>query len=377
MGTGRLRSQQADFRREEVTYIMRRWRAMESCSLVGVGSVGKSNLLQHLSMPETLKRYLGIDNPDMFKAIIIDPNVLGVIDENDSDKQKCWAGYELLMHRLFMTFYPFDVLPPGDRERFVETYQSFQDGGNPLYAYMGLRYFEFGLDFFMRRGIKIVFMFDEFEEMLLKLPVKFFQTMRGIRDSNKNTLSFLTFTRAPLPVLVDRFEIDALGIEPFTELFNDNLLFVGPYNDKDARDMVQRLMSRNDRNYPETTVQFLMWATGNYAGLMRAGFRMLDSIGNIDAAAVNNFELAYRLAAKRAVQNESRTIWSSLTPPEQHVLKAAARIIPFNTNTDTEQAVSMLVQKRLLHADRLQGTLEIQPPVFRAFVGTNPEGWEE
>ena len=125
MGTGRLRSQQADFRREEVTYIMRRWRAMESCSLVGVGSVGKSNLLQHLSMPETLKRYLGIDNPDMFKAIIIDPNVLGVIDENDSDKQKCWAGYELLMHRLFMTFYPFDVLPPGDRERFVETYQSF------------------------------------------------------------------------------------------------------------------------------------------------------------------------------------------------------------------------------------------------------------
>lgn len=376
MQTNRLRAQSPEFRREEVTYIMRRWRSMESCSLVGVGSVGKSNLLQHLAQPETIRRYLNID-PDKFKAIIIDPNVLGPTDESDTDKQKCWAGYELMLHRIFMTFYPFDMLNEEERERFIQIYQAFQDGSNPLYAYMGLRYFEFALDFFTRRGIKIVFMFDEFEEMLKLLPVKFFQTMRGIRDANKNSLAFLTFTRAPLPVLVGRLEIDEMGIEPFTELFNDNLLYVGPYNDKDAREMVQRLISRNDRNYPESVMQFLMWSTGNYAGLMRSAFRALESIGSVDAATINNFELAYKLAGKRIVQNEARTIWLSLTPSEQYVLKAAARLRPFTSSAETELAMSMLMQKKLLHADRLQGVLEIQPPVFRAFVGTDPEGWDD
>lgn len=375
--SNRTRSQTADFRRDEVAYIMRRWRAMDSCSLVGVGSVGKSNLLQHITQAETIKRYLP-DTSDNFKAINIDPNVLGPIDELDTEKEKCWAGYELMMHRLFMSFFPFDMLPASERTRFMENYEAFQDGSNPLYAYMGLRYFEFGLDILFRQGIKIVFMFDEFEDMLKRLPVKFFQTLRGVRDANKQNLSYLTFTRAPLPILVDRYEIDSLGIEPFTELFNDNLLFVGPYNEKDARDMVMRLISRNNNNYPEPIVQFLIWATGGYAGLLRSAFRMLDSLGaSIETAAPHNLELANRLAAKRAVQNECRTIWLSLTPPEQHVLKAAARLVPFLTNPETEQAVTMLVQKKLLHADRLNQTLEIEPPVFKYFVGTDPDEIEE
>jgi len=374
----RNRTQSADFRRDEVAYIMRRWRAMESCSLIGVGSVGKSNLLQHITRPATIKSYLGIDDPNMFKAINIDPNVLGPIDPLDSEKQKCWAGYELMMHRLFMSFYPFEMLNTQERDRFMNNYEAFQDGNNPLYAHMGLRYFEFGLDLLFRKGVKIVFMFDEFEDMLKRLPVKFFQTLRGIRDANKSNMSYLTFTRAPLPILVEKFEIDALGIEPFTELFNDNLLFVGPYNEKDAREMVTQLISRNDRNYPENIVQFLIWATGGYAGLLRSSYRMLDTLGQaIDQASPHNYDLANRLAAKRAVQNECRVIWLSLTPPEQHVLKAAARLVPFITNAETEQAVTMLVQKKLLHADRLQQTLEIQPPVFKYFVGTDPAEIEE
>lgn len=371
----RSRQQPNDFRREEVTYIMQRWRASDSCSLVGVGSVGKSNLLQHLANPETVQAYLGIDDPDMFKAIIIDPNLLAALPEDGENMQQiqCWAGYELMMHRLYMAFYPFNVLGTEDAQRFYSTYLSFQDGSNPLYAYMGLRYFELGLDYFLRRGVRIVFMFDEFEEMLKHLPVKFFQTLRGIRDTNKRQLSYLTFTRAPLPVLVDQFDISMLGIEPFTELFTDNVLFVGPYNEVDGRRMVENLISRNQKNYPEAVVNFLLWATGRYAGLIRSAFRVIETIGTIDASSTLNDELARRLAGKRPVREECRTIWTSLTEPEHHVLKAAARLVTFESSSETDQAVSLLVQKKLLAADRLNASLEIQPPVFRAFVYTNPD----
>lgn len=373
----RTRVQPVDFRREEVGYVMQRWRASDSCSLVGVGSVGKSNLLQHLANPEVQSHYLNLENPDYFKAIIIDPNMLAALPKTGDEQIRCWAGYELMMHRLFLAFYPFDVLGTEDARRFYDTYQALQDGTNPLYAYMGLRYFELGLDFFLRRGIHITFMFDEFEEMLTTLPVKFFLTLRGLRDANKRQLSYLTFTRAPLPALVSKFDLPMLAIEPFTELFTDSVLYVGPYNETDGRRMIENLMGRNTKNLPDTTANFLLWATGRYAGLIRAAFRVIDSVGAIDASSTINDEVVRRLASKRPVREECRTIWTSLTTPEQNVLKAVAKLTPFNSTPEADQAVSMLVQKRLLRVDKALQTLDIEPPVFRIFVGTNPDSDDE
>lgn len=356
---------------------MERWRASDSCSLVGVGSVGKSNLLQHLSDPDVQKYYMNIANVNDFKAIIIDPSMLGPLPGEgvNSDQFRCWAGYELMMHRLYMAFYPFDVLDRDEAQRFYDTYNTLQDGSNPLYAYMGLRYFELGLDYFMRRGIQIVFMFDEFEDMLRHLPVKFFQTLRGLRDTNKRQLSYLTFTRSPLPVLVEQYGISALDIEPFAELFTDNLYYVGPYNETDARKMVENLLKRNQKSYDDYTLNFLLWATGRYAGLLRAGFRVLDSLGPLDSSTVmrSGEQLAQQLAAKQPIRIECRTIWTSLSSPERYVLKAAARLAPYTVNEETEQAVALLVQKRLMRVEKNENRVSIEPPVFHAFVMTNPD----
>lgn len=371
------RKRPIEFRKEEVAYVMQRWQAADSCSLVGVGSVGKSNLLQHLADPEVQAHYLG-KNSTQFKAIVIDPNMLGPLPSatRENDPARCWAGYELMMHRLFLAFYPFTDLQPEESMRFYDAYRAMQDGSNPLYAYMGLRYLEFGLDFFLRRGFRIVFMFDEFEEMFHQLPVKFFQTLRGLRDTHKNQLSFLTFTRLPLPVVSDAMQISILAIEPFTELFTDNVLYVGPYNETDARNMVEDLMRRNQKNYYDSTIDFLLWATGRYAGLLRSGFRVLDSVGFLSPYGAVTDQLVQQMASKLSVRTECRTIWQSLSTQEQQILKAIVRLSPYSTGVETELAVAMLVQKRLLRlipVDRTKQQLEIEPPVFRAFVASNPE----
>jgi hypothetical protein len=366
--------QPLEFRREEVGYVMERWRASDSCSLVGIGSVGKSNLLRHLGQSDVQAYYISATQAEHFKAIIVDPSLLGPLPTagDDLDQVRCWAAYELLMHRIFLAFYPFDSLTKDEANEIYEIYQALQDGSNPLYAYMGLRYFELGLDFFMRRGFQIVFMFDEFEEMLRQMPVKFFQTLRGLRDNYKRQLSYLTFTRAPLPVLVDRMNISRLDIEPFVELFTDSLLYVGPYNDADARRMADGLVRRNQRNYDEPTINFLLWSSGRYAGLLRSTFRLLETLGPISMAEQKSDRLLNALAVKTPIRQECRTIWTSLTPAEQYVLKAVARLSEYSVNTETEQAVTQLVQKRLLRVTKSQ-KLDIEPPVFRAFVATNPD----
>ncbi len=361
-----------DFRKEEVDYIMKHCAGSTSCSLIGIGSVGKSNLLAHLSDPRVHEAHLGADAAKKFVTITIDANMLGPLPPDKDDPVRCWAGYELMMHRMFLAFYPFEMLPDAEAQHFYETYLAIQNGTNPLYTYMALRYFEVGMQFFVRQGYKIAFMFDEFDEMLRQLPVKFFQTLRGIRDANKRNLLYITFTRSPLPTLVERFEIPMLDVEPFIELFNDNVYYVGPYNEKDARKMLDELSSRRKETYSEDVKEALLEATGRYAGLLRAGFASLEELKiNQQAPAINS--LADMLATRSAVRTECKTIWTSLNRSEQYVLKAVARLTPYNVSSETELAVTMLVQKRLLRLDKSQQRLEIAPPVFRAFVQTNPD----
>ena len=374
MSNPRNRTQSMEFRQQEVGYVMERWRAGDSCSLVGVGSVGKSNLLQHLS-DETVQSFFMKDvaGGKPFKAIIIDPSMLGPLPSTtsvDSDAIRCWAGYELMMHRLFLAFYPFNNLTAEDARIFYDTYQALQDGTNPLYAYMGLRYFELGLEIFMKQGTQVVFMFDEFEEMLKQLPIKFFLTLRGLRDANKRSISYLTFTRSPLPQLIKKFEIEALEIEPFTELFNDNIVYVGPYNETDARNMVMDLVKRNERKFEPYAIDFLLWATGRYAGLLRSSFRALDTLGTLDANTVmtRSEQLLYELVAKRAVRSECETIWKSLSDEERKMLQEFSGNRPnIDPNKfEVQQIFALLQQKQLL---KVQGNRVIlDPPIFQAYV---------
>lgn len=375
MATSRARALPIDFRQQEVGRIMERWRAAESCSLVGVGSVGKSNLLLHLANPQVQAAYMKEAQVRQFKAILIDPSLMVPLPPKTAENEplRCWAGYELLMHRLFIAFHDTGVLNETETRQFYETYQLLQSGTNPMFAYMGLRYFELGLEYFMRRGFHIVFMFDEFEEMLRELPVKFFLTLRGLRDANKKQLSYLTFTRMPIPSVLERERIDPLSIEPFVELFTDNTYYIGPYDDVDARRMVEELMVRNHIEYDEYTVNFLLWATGRFAGLLRAGFRALETMPDLSPSALmtRSDKLAAQLAGKLPIQTECRTIWLSLSDTERQVLKVACGLAPLQRDEHTEAAVRMLVSKSLLKLDE-NNNLYVDPPVFKYFVSQNP-----
>lgn len=362
-----MRKQSMDFRKEEVQYVMHRWSLSQSCSLVGVGSIGKSNLVQHLADRDVQLNYIKHIKLDFFRAIIVDPNLLAPLPSYDENQQiQCWAGYELMMHRLFLAFYPFDVLGD-DAERFYDTYQALQDGNNPLYAYLGLRYFELGLEFFLRRGVQIVFMFDEFDEFMRQMPPKFFQTLRGLRDNYKQQLSYLVFTREPLPRLIETLKIPRSEIESFIELFNDNLLYVGPYNDKDSRTMLERLSQNWQRKLGTEEVSFLLYATGRFAGLLRASYQFIDGL-DLTAWVEHSEQLVTVLASKRPVRQECHIIWLSLTEIERSVLKTIAGFQPYENSPEVEESINTLVLKRLIRTDKAQKKLSIEPPLLRAYI---------
>lgn len=372
MSQGRKRG--LEYRREAVEYVTTRWLQSASTSVVGVGSAGKTNLIQHLIQPEVRAQFLG-ERAERIIPIVLDANMIGPLpspDAPDNEQIRCWAGYELLMHRTFMAFYPFQMLSEAEARQFYEAYQAMQDGMNPLYAYLALRYVELGLEYFFQKGYSIVFLFDEFEEMLKQLPMKFFQTLRGLRDAHKTQLSYTTFTRSPLPVLVERLGLPTLAAEPFIELFTDNVYYLATYNERDAQQMVTEIASKKGLALPSPLSSRLMAFTGRYAGLLRA------SVSAIDAATIPTLESADErgltefFLRKPAIRTECQTIWMGLNGSEQRVLKALARRTSYNVSDESELAIAMLMQRQLVRLDSAGKTLHVQPLLFRAYVESDP-----
>ncbi|NWF70943.1 MAG: hypothetical protein HXY40_17800 [Chloroflexi bacterium] len=354
-----------NFRKKETDFVLGCWRKSESCSLVGVGSSGKSNLLRHLTAAP-FKRAEKDDS--LFRAVMIDPKMLSPIVVSEAPEAiRCWAGYELMIHHLYMAFYPFEMFSPQEIDSLNNSYQAFQDTKNPLYAYISVRHFEFALSLFMRHDVQIVFMFDEFEEMLKHLPVRFFLTLRGMRDAYKRQLSFLTFTRAPLPDLIAAYNIDTLHIEPFSEIFTDNQVFVGLYEEADARAMVKDVLHRYGKQVPDAAAQFLLWASGGHAGLLRTGAKVLDTL---DLSLLQNQpDDALKLfAAKEALRAENTILWHSLSAPERRLLKTLSVANPKVDleAADTKATFELLLNKGLLIVHNRRVLLH--PPVFQQYV---------
>jgi len=361
-----MRKHYLRFREAETSYVMECLKNSESCALIGVGSIGKSNLLHHLCDDDILRYYLGDEQAAKTKVIIIDPYMMVAFDETAPLSVRTWAGFEMLMHRLYMAFHPFDILED-DVDAFVNAYRALQDGSNPLHTMMALRYFERGINILLKRDVRIAFLFDEFEEVMLKMPPKFFQALRGLRDMYKKSLSYLTFSREPLNNIAQRVGHPTGSVEAFNELFNDHMLFVGPYTAVDAHAMVERLMQSESKQLSSQVIDYLVQVSGGYAGLLRAAYRAIHDFGNIAPTELIGDALTHRLINRLAIYNECVTIWKSLEVAEQEVLRMVITGRSMrDASYETQMAIAMLMRKGLLRSEG--AALRIAPPLFHLYV---------
>ena len=163
-------------------------------------------------------------------------------------------------------------------------------------------------------------------------------------------------------------------IEEFTELFTDNTFFIGPYNQRDAQQMIASLAKRNQQmNFSEHTQAFMIWATGGYAGLMRAVFRAwphikTDALSSTDLVKKNE-QVAQQLIKIEPVQAECRTIWDSLSAQERYILEVAAGIKTYKSSIEATAAAALLKKKQLLALDKDNpAELQITPPLLLYYI---------
>lgn len=283
------------YRTTEVDRIMRALAAGESGVVLGIGSVGKSNLLRFLAREDVREAKLGDHHNNYLFAYI---------DTNKMLEFSVWGLAELMLHQLLISLTNKDV----DDEMLRAVDRLYQRATDPQTRYLALRYLDRVVNLVCNQlHLSLVFLIDEFDELTRRMSSRGFTALRALRDDHKYHLMYLVALRLQLKWLRE----DILEIEPFEELVSTNKVWLGPYSESDARDMLQRLTARYEVYLDKETVRHLLAVTGGHPGLLRTTYKCATEypkgkLGN--------------LSGNPKIKDECRRVWFSLDASEQSLV---------------------------------------------------------
>jgi hypothetical protein len=332
------------FRQEILTHFFKYVQSTESFFVVGGASMGKTRLLDFLMKEDVQKHYLREESGRTW-LIRVDMNRLSI-------KNEPWAFYELLLSSVVLAL---SNHPDKNniRAELIDLDARVIQGQDLLLA---LRFFEMAVNRLCQGlGLKLCFMFDEFDEVYKSLPRETFSQLRAVRDANKSSVSYAVFLRN----LPERLR-PTRDNESFYELLSRNMLGLGPYSKIDTLQILQKLESR--RGYPLTPAlrDLLYEASGGHIGLIQAFLGILIEHPE-DGQRIGSPGWIEWMGKKPASIEECRKLWEGLDQDERDSLLAFAA---GDQNRASTAARNFLISKGIIQ----QKDNRFFSPVFAQYV---------
>jgi hypothetical protein len=316
-------------------------KAGQSGCIIALRGSGKSNILRFLLREETRRRYLGQDY-DRFNIFFIDSLALTECTE--------WAICDLILDRLLS-----QLRPPRRETEIIERITPLQRtvmrSRDLLTAYRTL---ERCVDALCQEPEqRVILFFSEFDGLFRDLDPSLFRCLRAIRDAHKEQVSYVVVVANDLACLRD----DLTEVDPFYRLVSRNVCTLGPFNEADARYVLQYLAAQRSVEMSEADVTRLIELSGGHAGTIKAISSLLFDThrgGSLE-------ELSPTLKDDPAIQAEYRKVWASLSEREQIALCALATGRPANPDV-----LSRLERRGVIRDVRFRDS--IFSPLFAHFV---------
>jgi len=384
------------FRDKPLRYIFRNILTGDAISIVGMGTVGKSHLITHFSDRKDVQYHYiplmggevkGVSPEDVL-FVRIDPNAL--LDthtlEGTQPIAPSWAGFELVFSRLLLA---------AQRNRLhndvIELLQNHYVTLNDLThmrSVAALRHLERGIRAVLEgphAKKRLVFVFDQFEEILRYMPLNFFTNLRSLRDEFRYHLIYIVASRIELAKSVDP-EVSE-SYESFIELFQ-HPLYLGPCRaEEDQTEVFAYLQSRRRAGRPalhRRIQQRMLWATGGHSGILRTCFNRISYFGDI----ANDDELLDQLLNDANIRRECAIILRSCTGAEQETLLHVAdemkkhHRVAYAKFPDRGDTLQTLYNKYIFDVED-GAYIRIEPPLLYAYlkryeeftqpIGTTPQ----
>ncbi|NTV62164.1 MAG: hypothetical protein HGA65_01335, partial [Oscillochloris sp.] len=335
-----LNQRPLSYRAEIIAPLIQSLAAGESCSVVGINGVGKTNMLQQLRRPDVVEHFAA-GRGELLAFCSLDANLL---TQHDG-----WGFFEGMAEALLADLQ--HMLPTGALSRLTEEHAAIlaSPGNYPL----ALRHCAGALDAVLSHR-RLVIIFDEFDALLPQLPDITLRNLRGLRDRHKYQLMYLTLSRERLPTLCDE-DCQEAG-EPFLELLSLCELGLHPLGEEDARREAARFAERYQRTLNPSNYERIITLSGGHPGLLRA---LTQVAIQQDILPSEPRDMITNVAALR---NECLKLWNDLSGDERDALWQAHR----SSRLDPRRGEDLLL-KGLLRKGKA-GQLTIFSPLLAALV---------
>ncbi|MEZ4623162.1 MAG: helix-turn-helix domain-containing protein [Caldilineaceae bacterium] len=285
------------YRAKEIASLVRWIVTGASGSIIGLNGSGKSDLLGFLCYrPDALQQYW----PEQAPSATVLP-----VDLNNLPSNTLAALFRVILRTFYEHRTRFDS---ATQELISRLYLENRAATDPFLSQSALR--ELLLDFQQRRH-RVVFALDRFDLFCRMLTPEMSDALRGLRDSFKDTLSYIASMRLGLAYLP---EPDLLG--NLLRLLDQHICYVGPMNEDDTVDTIGRRTALAAAPPTADEVAQIRHLTGGYPALVMFVCRWWQN--QVTRMPLDAWQEL--LLREVGVRHRLEDIWESLTQEEQVVL---------------------------------------------------------
>ena len=345
-----------EYRAEICTRILRHVLRGESCTVLGVGSSGKSNVARQLTGAAARAHVLHGQTPDA-------EGVLGVLVDFLNDTNGDTPGfYRLFLEALMKATTAEDALArmvPLQAD-LTQLWERSTETTSPdrvrVYVQQAIaRCFNGGMT-------HLFFVLDDFDKQLESAAPAILNSLRAIRDDYKGRLTYVAMLRREAAFILNLAGKDRRDYEDLLDLIAKQVFAVGRFEGADIDIFVKRLLVQGTRGLGPAEVQRLVAWAGGHAGLMKTLYGAVEK-GNLDLLSPNGLAQAQQRAD---VRSDCQIIWDSLDKQEHAALLNLAQATKASDTPATAGILKRLENKGLVET-ALNGT-EFTSPLFAYFV---------
>jgi hypothetical protein len=286
--------------------------------VVGLAGAGKSNLLGFFChRPDVLRRYLSKDAP----SVIAIP-----VDLNNLPANNLATLYRIILRSFYEVRAQFDSPL---QQTVVDLYLENRATDDPFLSQSALRELLF---FCQSQQTRVVLVLDRFDKFCHSATPEVVDTLRGLRDSFKETLCYIVGMRQEIVYLSDTGVLGELY-----EILDTHLCWVGPLNQSDARRLIEEETYLSPRPLQEKEITYFLALTGGHPSLLKAAYHWWQAMP--DKPVTNWLEYLMR---ESTIQHRLSELWRGLSQEEQRVLVEIQGLQQETTNSDSRKKTNLI-----------------------------------
>lgn len=320
---------QVTYRAREMKILARWILTNTSGSVVGLAGAGKSNLLGFLShRPDALQQYL--PQEAKLTAVVVP------IDLNNLPAYNLATFYRIILRSFYEIRQRFDAQL---QQAITDLFRENKTARDPFLSQSALREL---LLLLQAQQVRVVLVLDRFDKFCQVATPQMTDSLRGLRDSFKETLIYIAGLRQSIEYLPDPTILGELY-----EVLDTHICWVGAMSKADAYRLITEETHMAERQPDEATVEKLLKLTGHYPALLKMACHWWQTTQKPPSS-----KWAKLLLTEPICHYRVQEIWSGLSLEEQQVLvdvqTRADQEKTFSKNNQATPILKQLAEKGLI-----------------------------